>query len=357
MENNKLFLSLVRLGLGHVIPTRDLVPNQTNWGAVKALAEKQGLSAIVLDGIETLPIDSRPQKQDLLQWIGEVLHNEYVYAVQMKSACEMALIFENNHIRTNILKGFVIAECYPNPSHRVSVDLDCFLAPHQEDFDAYELGNRLMEQAGFEVDKSFYKNSTIILPGLTVENHKFMTAVRGNKRLKNLERILQSLIYNDNCKDKIGETCMFRPPLMVSALFLIEHAYAHFLHEGITWRHVLDWMMFSRKHYKQIDWYVLDAFIDEYGFRRFYSSYERLGQFLIGELDESDLTKADKKMLSDVWADVDLHETTRGIRGKVALASNTLRAGWKYQYFSDISMLHDLLLRVTGFLFERHPKI
>jgi len=35
-------------------------------------------------------------------------------------------------------------------------------------------------------------------------------------------------------------TWLYRPPVVVSALFLIEHAYSHFLHEGLTWRHVLD---------------------------------------------------------------------------------------------------------------------
>ena len=32
------------------------------------------------------------------------------------------------------------------------------------------------------------------------------------------------------------------------------------MHEGLTWRHVLDWMMFCRKHVKEFDWYALDAF-------------------------------------------------------------------------------------------------
>ena len=45
---------------------------------------------------------------------------------------------------------------------------------------------------------------------------------------------------------------------MVTALFLIEHAYSHFLHEGLIWRHVLDWMMFSGKHKDEIDWVELN---------------------------------------------------------------------------------------------------
>lgn len=356
MLEKELFLQLVRLGIGKETSQLDNFTTQINWTVIQDLAEKQGFSAVVLDGIESLPVEMRPAKVGLLQWIGEVLQSESVFAGQWKSACEMALLFENNYIRTYILKGFVVSECYPKPEHRVSVDLDSFLVPHKGDFDAWELGNQLMEQAGFEVDRSFYKNSTIILPGLTVENHQFMTAVRGSKRLKNLERFLQSWIYGDTEPQKFEGTCMYRPPVMVSALFLIEHAYAHFLHEGLTWRMVLDWMMFSKKHQKEIDWYALDALIEDFGFKRFYKSFVKLGKYLLGEASHEDLTKLDKKMLADVWADLDLHEF-HGVKGKIALAGNEIRAAWKYHYFSPDLMITDLFKRVKGFFFERNPKL
>ena len=133
--------------------------------------------------------------------------------------------------------------------------------------------------------------------------------------------------------------------------------HSHFLHEGLTWRMVLDWMMFSRKHKDEIDWMFLDAKIDEFGFRKFYESYNRLGKYALGELQESELAKNDKRMLEDVWAELDVHDTVRGIKGKFALVGNTWRARWKYKYFSNISMLQALWIQVKGFLFEKRPKL
>ena len=356
MDTQQLFLQLIRAGVGQSVPNLEGLEQAIDWVALQDLAEKQGLSAIVLDGIERLPAEMRPAKVELLQWIGEVLQSESVYAGQWKSACEMAQLFENNYIRTYILKGFVVSECYPKPEHRVSVDLDSFLVPHKGDFNAWEFGNQLMEQNGFEVDRSFYKNSTIILPGLTVENHQFMTAVRGSKRLKNLERLLQSMIHADTELLKFEGTCMYRPPVMVSALFLIEHAYAHFLHEGLTWRMVLDWVMFSRKHQKDIHWTSFGALVDEFGFRKFYDSFVKLGKYLLGEIQDSSFTFQDKRMLEDTWAALDLHEF-HGVKGKIALAGNEIRAAWKYKYFSPDTMIGDLFRRVKAFFFERNPKI
>ncbi len=349
------FLQLVRLGIGTA--NRVSLPENINWGEIEVLAEKQGLSGVVLDGIEGLPASIRPPKASLLKWIGEVLRSESINAVQYKAATEIASLFHRNCIRTYVLKGIVIAECYPKPEHRFSVDMDCYVRPNRGDFDAWSYSNDLIKSQGFEVDLDYYKNSTYILPGLTVENHQYMIPFRGNEKLTNMELMLRSYMKEDKGEDMIDGTYLYRPPMMVSSLFLIEHAYSHFLGEGLTWRHVLDWMMFSKKHYQQIDCYVLDALMDEFGFRKFYDSFNRLGKFLLGELDESGLTKIDIRMLNDVWAPLDLHETVHGIKGKLALAGNTWRARWKYHYFADISMIHALWIQVKGFLFIKHPRL
>ncbi len=353
----------MRLGVGHT----DFIDNiaisrlsSEDWTAVKGLIDQQGLTAVALDGLDRLlrkgaPVDMPAMQKK--QWIGQVLRKEQEYFVQRKSAADMAALLQRNGIKTYVLKGEVVAECYPKPSHRVSVDMDCFLLPDNGTEDVWEEGNRLVEEEGYRVARGFYKNSTFHLPGLTVENHKFLTPFRGNARLKRLEKLLQAKLAEDAGEDRFEGTYLYRPPLMVSALFLIEHAYSHFLHEGLTWRHVLDWAMFSRKHLQDIDWPLFGNFIDEFGFRKFYDSYVRLGRFLIGEITEDELNSKDKMMLADVWAPLDLHETLHGLKGKLALAGNTWRARWKYRNFAEISMPHALWIQVKGFLFMKNPTL
>lgn len=348
------FLSLIKLGIGFPVLS---FPNDVNWSGIERIASQQGLLPIAIDGIEELSDSKRPPKDLLLQWIGEILQNESQNAVQKKVAGEMAALFHDNFIRSYVLKGEVIAECYPKPHHRTSVDLDCYLMSVNNDFDAWALGNDLIKDKGFQVNTDFYKNSTFVLPGLTVENHQYLTPFRGNNKLKVLEAVLQSLLHKDEGDDKFEDTWLYRPPVMVSALFIIEHAYSHFLHEGLTWRFVLDWMMFSKKHQEEIDWTELDAFIDEFGFRKFYDSYMRLGQYLLGDLPEEELTKTDRLMFDDIWAPLDLHETVRGVKGKLALAGNTWRARWKYRHFTDMSWVTALWIQVKGFLFEKNPEL
>lgn len=349
------FIQLVSLGVGTL--NNGDIPKELDWILLKALADEQGLSAVVIDGIEQLPESVRPTKDLLLQWIGETLQGESQNAFQQKAAIEMANLFHDNCIKTYVLKGAVIAECYPKPSHRVSVDMDCYLTPVNSDFDAWAFGNDLIRERGYQVNTDFYKNSTFVLPGLTVENHQYLTPFRGNNKLKALESVLQSLLHRDEGESKFDKTWLYRPPVMVSALFMIEHAYSHFLHEGLTWRLVLDWMMFSKRRQNEINWAEFDAFVDKFGFRKFYESYLRLGQYLLGDLSEEELSKLDRLMLEDIWAPLDLHETVRGFKGKLALAGNTWRARWKYREFTDISWLKALWIQVKGYLFIKEPKL
>ena len=370
------------MGIGQKV---EAIPDTVDWENIKILSEQQGLSEVVFDGLEKLPEGQRPPQVFLLEWIGETLQNESIYAAQQTDAVMMADLFQKNGIRTYILKGAVVAECYPKPSHRQSADMDCYLLPEQSDFDAWNLGNDLIKAQGYEVAFDYYKNSTFCLPNLTVENHLYFTPFRGNKRLAALEMWLQKqmreslrskpqennlsrIIELENTTSKktdytdvgskIEGTELWRPPVMVTALFLIEHAYSHFLHEGLTWRMVLDWMLFSRKHKDEIDWTLLGAKIDEYGFRKFYDSYYRLGKYLVGEVQEfKSLRVQDRKMLDDIWAPLDLHESVRGWKGKLRLAGNTWRARWKYKYFSEDSMMKALWIQVKGVLFDKNPSL
>ncbi len=147
----------------------------------------------MLDGVEKLPRELRPEKKAIIQSIGQLIQSEQQYAVQEHAATEMALLHQHV-IRTYVLKGAIVAKCYPKPEHRRSVDMDCFLLPEDGSEDVWERENRALEEQGFEVRRDFYKNSTVVLPGLTVENHRYLTPFRGNRTLSRLEKWLQAEI-------------------------------------------------------------------------------------------------------------------------------------------------------------------
>ena len=81
-EIKEFFLYCVRLGIGtRTISSFDSqVSGSIDWEVLENLAAEQGLSAILVDGIEKMPDGKRPPKPVLLQWICETLQGyEYRY--------------------------------------------------------------------------------------------------------------------------------------------------------------------------------------------------------------------------------------------------------------------------------------
>ncbi len=82
------FLALVKVGIGKA---KAVTLSKADWYAIQTIAEQQGLYAIVLDGIEELPVNNRPKQELLLEWIGEVLQNyEYRYDAYKKTIAGIA---------------------------------------------------------------------------------------------------------------------------------------------------------------------------------------------------------------------------------------------------------------------------
>ncbi len=341
--------------------TSFVIPKTLNWYTLIEESERQGVSVIASDGLQKLydegsysDLGDRELRRKKARWFAKTMEYEHRYAGQLAAAKKMGERLASTGIQTVILKGFTVSECYPIPAHRYSADLDCFLIKDGDHLDAYEVGNQVLEKHGVKIDRSYYKNSSFNIPGLHVENHKFCTPFRGNDTLRRFERLLQDLILAGPLP-ALGDTGMLAPPPLASALFLTEHAYSHFLHEGLNLRHILDWALFRRRHASDVDWNVFDKYVEEYGFRRFYDAYEHLGEFVLG--DRETLTLVEQRMMDSVWAGLDLHESVKGFMGKLRLVGNTLRAGWKYRAVSDISMLRALWIQANGFLFDRNPRL
>ena len=120
---------------------------------------------------------------------------------------------------------------------------------------------------------------------------------------------------------------------------------------------VLDWQLFSRRHGDEIDWQEFQTRVDEFGFRRFYASFNRLGEYFVGELAADGLQPMDSQILSDIWSPLDLHDSVTGWRGKLALAGSTWRARWKYSLFTDMSWLKALWIQAKGVLLEKEVRL
>ena len=332
VELQDTFLSLVRLGIGNgtVNGSRFTVHGSVDWEALKVLADRQGLSAVVLDALntdgtnltDTIPVQMK------LEWIGEVLQNyEARYKAYEKAIGSLAGWYNQHGFKMMVLKGYACALDWPRPEHRPCGDIDIWLFGQQKEADAVlshtdftdftdftdkgspdgsksdknlsqnqsrigELENRIV------IDNSHHHHTVFEWEGFTVENHYDFINVHHHKSHVALEKTLKELGQDDSYsvelsvlskeseqvraesletvdsgKKKVESVKVYIPSPNLHALFLIKHLMLHFSTNEITFRQLLDWGFFVEKHGKDIDWKWFEEILDQFGMKKLYNIF------------------------------------------------------------------------------------
>ena len=259
-ELQSAFLKLVRLGIGHHV---DALSQNIDWQEVKDFAERHGLYAVVLDGIEKLPATARPPQGFLLEWIGEVLQGyEYQYEQYCKVIAKLAGFYDSHGYKMMVLKGYACSLDWPKPSHRPCGDIDIWQFSKQKEADAL-----IAREQGIEIDNSHLHHTVFNWHDFAVENHYDFINVYHHKSHAKLERIFKELASDDTHYVELHGEKVYLPSPNLHALFLLKHTMLHFVSGEISIRQLLDWGFFVEKHHDEVDWKWLVGVLDEYGMR------------------------------------------------------------------------------------------
>lgn len=265
------FLQLVRLGIGH-----DAYPQSANlnWEAIKSLADVQGLTAVVLDGINSRGkgLEDKIPLQLKLEWIGEVLQNyEQRYKAYENAIGTLAAFYSQHGYKMMVLKGFACSLDWPNTKCRPCGDIDIWLFGKQKEADEELAAWFKIQGSKARIDTSHHHHTVFEWQGFTVENHYDFVNVHAHRSSKELEVIFKKLGQNDSRSMRDNGENVYVPSPNLHALFLIRHMANHFASAEINLRQVLDWAFFVEKHTHEIDWKWLVDVLDKYHMHDFYN--------------------------------------------------------------------------------------
>ncbi len=362
-----LFL-LLRLGLELEQPSNENLNKvsaiiESQWKEIEELAEEQGVSSIVLDGINILgkkygaknvfPHMSEDQWQDfLLDWSSLMFYTEQDNAHQIEVLNEMASYWSSKGCRVMVMKGQANGIFYPKPEHRNPGDIDCYL------FENYEKGNKTAKEHGAEVDESWYKHFVISYKGETFENHQYFVHTRDGKRGKLLEKELEEALNIDLSSFLPLTSYVIMPPVQWTAMFLTYHACAHFLSEGLRLKQLLDWAMFLNKHQNDIDWQHFYEFCERHHLRRFADAVTVISVDYLGvkitNPEISTTSKNAERILHSVLYDEDyiFSSGESSWQNRLHIIKNLFIYRWKYEEIYQQSIYKQLWWYASGFLFK-----
>lgn len=359
-SSKEKIVPLIKIGIGHIA---DVLPQTLDWQEVKALAEAQGLSAVVLDGLEglrthynlhaNLSVDF-PDKRFMTQWIGEVLQGfEHRYKLYMRAIAEMAGFYNSNGFKMMVLKGYTCSLDWPKPEHRPTGDIDIWL------FNKWKEANSVLaREKGIQVDNRHEHHTVFYWKEFMVENHYDFIDVHHRKTSPQLEAVFKELGKDDSYSTELYGEKVYLPSPNLHALFLLRHSMEHFASTKMTLRQLLDWAFFVEKHGKDVDWTWLLKVLDEFGMTPAFNIFnaicvEDLGfdSILFPTIHYSPVLK--DRVLNDILSPEFVSEVPRCLIPRVLFKYRRWRSnGWKNKLCFKDSMWSAFWSGVWGHLLK-----
>ena len=300
------FFELFRYGIG--TSDKCMMLAGVNWKVVYTIAKTQGVSGLLLDGLDRCYNQGKNIGLDFqtkMDWIGDVQQLEAIYTQHEKAIESLAKFYEDYGIKMMLLKGIGLSYDYPVPKHRLCGDIDIYL------FGDLKKGDMLVRKMlGIEIDEDHHKHTVFNYKGVTVENHYDFANYYKHRSSKKLDDWLKQ-----ETERSVRKGNLWIPSPSFNAVFLVRHAASHFAAEQITIRHLLDWAFFVDKHYEEVDWDWQWNVCKDQNMHKFLLAINEICVKYLGFSSEKFKTGGDVHLMERVFNDI-LYPDIQGVKPK-----------------------------------------
>lgn len=249
----KQLFALLRSGLWQTtIPETLFTGNQCNWPAVIALAKGQTVSALAIDGIQTLPESLLPERTILLRLGMELSGTIKAHKLLNTALVRTVGALEAEGIPSVLLKGQAYARYYPKPEHRMCGDIDLYVGDKN-----YEAARTVL-RAFAEEGEAGEKHAHFELYGCVIELHRYAQMEYGTRNLP-FRKWADSYLHDS--RRLRSYTCDGQkiniPAANFDAIFILHHFVRHFITGGIGLRQIADWTMCLDRSAGELDMHLL----------------------------------------------------------------------------------------------------
>lgn len=286
MENNNnmaAFFSLLRAGLWE--KEVQLAPyGKIDFSAIGDLAEEQSVVGLLAAGIEHI-VDLKPQKKDVLQFIGRTFQFEQKNQAMNKFIKVTVEEMRKSGIYTLLVKGQGIAQCYERPLWRHCGDVDFFLSDNN-----YEKAKALLTPLASKVETEYIGSKHL---GMTID--QWLVELHGSLRMglprrinDVLDAIKNETFFCGNVRswDNDG-TQVFMLGKENDVVYVFVHFFNHFYKGGLGLRQICDWCRLLWTYRETLDVKKVESLIRRMGLLNEWKSFAALAVNDLGMPEES----------------------------------------------------------------------
>ena len=273
-DMNFRFLQVLRAALkGEKLNRNDLTPEQ--WRELLAMAEAHKLLPLVLDSLQNCPGLQSMDGAQLAAFRRQARHHVMMQTLRTGEFLALNRTLRAAGIMPLVVKGLICRQLYPKPDLRPSGDEDVLVSEEQ-----FALCCRLMTDAGMtpgtEEPEAYEVPFRKTGSPLYIELHKHLFQPE-SQVYGDLNRFFENVFENPVELEIGGDRVMTMAPTD-HLLYLICHAFKHFLHSGFGIRQVCDIVLFAWRYGSEIRWEQVLRCCEEIRAERFAGAIFRIGE-------------------------------------------------------------------------------
>lgn len=258
-----LFLELIRSAIWSNKAEESLFTDvdETIWKEVASYAESQSVSALLYDGIMTLPKSVWPDKRIVYKLFMQTQFIEKRNRNFNEELKNIANEYKKIDSPFVLLKGQGNGALYPIPVHRNPGDIDLYLYRKED----YQKANKWAESNGYEMEDENIHHQGYNYHDIHIENHKNICFFGIKKYDKLFDENIQEIIRNDQFEEiELNGLIVKTLPIELNAFYIFYHIFHHFIHLGIGVRQLCDWALFMKTHSENINKNSFKELVDSF---------------------------------------------------------------------------------------------
>lgn len=251
----EMFFALVRAGLWE--QRVRLAPFQpVDFYALYELADEQSVVGLIAAGLEHVE-DMKITKPMVLSFLKKVFSLEGRNQSMNEFIEKTVQMIREKGVKTLMVKGQGVAQCYARPQWRSSGDIDFFLDPEN-----YKKAKRLLIPLASHVDEEDRRRLHLgmTISDWTVELHGTLHTEFSKRVNKGIDAIHREIFTQGKVRVwQNGDTDVFLPAPDEDVVLVFTHILEHFFIGGVGLRQLSDWCRLLWTYREQINVPLLES--------------------------------------------------------------------------------------------------
>ena len=279
---DRVLLEALRCGIFAQPFPKDTTLAPEEWEFLLHRADEQELLPLVFDTVCRCPSLQALEQEQIARKKERALSVAMREIVQTNEFLNLALAMQADGLDPVVLKGITVRSLYPLPMLRPSVDEDLLVLP-----DEAEQYHRFFREAGLCADDpgaepataaelSYHKENSPTYIELHMSLFSPESAAYGE-----LNGLFEGVLER-TARVQVEDVSLRTLAPTDHLLYLLCHAYKHFLHGGFGIRQVCDIGLFARQYDLEIDWGRIRKNCEQVSIARFCAALFRIAEKQLG---------------------------------------------------------------------------